>query len=412
MNIIDSTLASLTAAGNLRTIPRDDAPEGVIDLSSNDYLGLASRRDLAEDFLSRLDPADFLQTSSASRLLAGRQREYTALEDRLSEVYGGRAALLFNSGYHANTGIIKALGDKNTLFLADKLVHASMIDGLNLAAAAGSTFMRFRHNDFGHLRRLMESHGQRFSRVVILAETVYSMDGDTTDIDALLTVKSLHPNAIVYLDEAHAVGVVGVHGLGMARSHPDFDHIDIVVGTFGKALASMGAYAITGDAMRRYLVNTARSLIFSTALPPLTMRWSLFTLNYAITADAERLRLAELGAILKTILSPSPVGAPSPCHTPVPGCTPSRGCAPSPRCAPSPLGRAGEGPYPRHIQPLVVGDPVRAVELSQQLLAAGYRVLPIRTPTVPPGTDRLRFSLSATLTPSSLLPLQKLLSTI
>lgn len=371
MNSVDAILNALTAGGNLRTIPRDDAAAGVVDLSSNDYLGIASRRDLAEQFLSRLDPADFMPASSASRLLAGRQREYTALEDRLSEVYDGRAALLFNSGYHANTGIIKALGDKNTLFLADKLVHASMIDGLNLAAASGATFMRFRHNDYGHLRRLMEKYGNSYRRVVIMAESVYSMDGDSTDIDSLLHVRTLHPNTLIYLDEAHAVGVLGPAGLGMARGHSDFDKIDIVVGTFGKALASMGAYAITSDAMRRYLINTARSLIFSTALPPLTIRWSLFTLNYAIGADTERTRLAQTGSTLATILGTD---------------------------------------IPSHIQPLLAGDPVRAVELSQHLLDNGYRVLPIRTPTVPPGTDRLRFSLSANLTPADLTPLRSLIS--
>lgn len=357
MKKIAERLKALEESGNLRTIAREDTHDNEVDLSSNDYLGIASDRDFIENFYSALKPEMLRPTSSASRLLAGCQEEYTQLEDELSRLYE-RPALLFNSGYHANTGIIKALGDKDTLFLADKLVHASIIDGMSLAVAGGSKMMRFAHNDYGHLRRLLTAHGHEYGRVVIVAESVYSMDGDMADLTALVEVKKLHDNVILYVDEAHAVGVVGEKGLGLSRGHAQYDEIDIVVGTFGKALASMGAYAVTTDMMKEYLVNMSRSLIFSTAISPLTARWSLATLRYAVEAEEKRKRLEKLGKKLQEWVG---------------------------------------GDVDGHIQPLLIGNPTEALQASALLKDAGFRVLPIRTPTVPAGTDRLRFSLSASL---------------
>lgn len=371
MHNIAKALEQLAQSGNLRVVPSLNAVDNQIDLSSNDYLGIASDRRFVENFFSRLTRDQLQPASSASRLLASRQEEYFELEKTLSTAYG-RETLLFNSGYHANTGLIKALASKSTLFIADKLVHASIIDGLHLAAAAGATFVRFRHNDMVHLRRIMETQAPKFERIVIVAESVYSMDGDCADISALVQCKQLYPNVLIYLDEAHAVGVLGPHGLGLAFGHENYDDIDIVVGTFGKALASMGAFAAVSPTLREYFVNTARSFIFSTALPPLTMRWSLATFQRAYNDDEARKNLAELGKTLQTIIK-SPVAG--------------------------------------HIQPLLVGNPKRAVELSQKLADNGYRVLPIRTPTVPPGTDRLRFSLSANLSRTDLLALGNFLET-
>lgn len=358
MDRIEQRLQSLGQSGNLRTIATVDAPAGIVDLSANDYLGIASDTDFIENFRTNLHPSHFIPTSSASRLLAGRQEEYTEFEGLLESAYG-RPALLFNSGYHANTGIIQALADKQTLFLADKLVHASIIDGLNLASAAGARWMRFRHNDYNHLQRLVEAHAAGYSRVVIIVESVYSMDGDMADLDAVLAIAHTCPGAMIYVDEAHAVGVLGPQGLGVAKAHERFHDIDIVVGTLGKALAASGAYASVSPALRSYLVNTARSLIFSTSLPPVNVRWATAAFRHAMKADAARAHLKRLGERLSEIL---------------------------------------ENPQSQgHIQPLIVGNPVDAVKLSRHLLENGYRVMPIRVPTVPPGTDRLRFSLSASL---------------
>lgn len=362
MKGIADILTALETSGNMRRISADDAPSGVIDLSSNDYLGLARNRTLADNFVSTLRPEDFMFGSSASRLLAARQHDYTELETAIAEAYG-RPALLFNSGYHANTGIVGALGSKRTLFVADKLVHASIIDGLNLAVAGGAEFVRFRHNDIGHLERILEKNRGRYERTVIVAESVYSMDGDRADLRALVEVKRSFEDVILYVDEAHAVGVLGPAGLGLSVGETVLDDVDILIGTFGKALASMGAYAVTSPAIKAYLTNRARSLVFSTALPAIVTRWSLTTFRYALTADDARRHLDEVAKTLASIL---------------------------------------EASEPSHIRPLIVGDPYRALAASARLAEAGYRVLAIRTPTVPPGTDRLRFSLSADITPADL----------
>lgn len=351
MHSIEQTLIELEQTGNLRDIPGESNPD-MIDLSANDYLGLAADRELRADFLRTLTADTFLPTSSASRLLAATQKTYTSLEKLLDKLYG-RPALLFNSGYHANTGMIAALGGPHTLFVADKLVHASIIDGLKLS---GSDYRRFRHNDTNHLQRIIADHGHEYDRVVIVAESVYSMDGDHADIDGLTAAKSLHNNTLLYLDEAHAVGVCGEHGLGLGAGR---NSVDILVGTFGKALASEGAFAIMSPTLRRYMINRCRSLIFSTAIPPVQAAWTETTVRRALTMDAERMRLTQLGRQVSSALGPQVT--------------------------------------PSHIIPYIAGSAERALDMSAQLRNDGIKVLPIRTPTVPPGTERLRISLSAAL---------------
>lgn len=362
MNPYADILSTLRREGNLRTIPSGHAGTEVIDLSSNDYLGLAMRPDLQKEFFSRQGSSALPLTSSASRLLAGRQDEYTALETFLSELYG-RKALLFNSGYHANTGMVSSIARAaKTLIVADKLVHASIIDGITLS---GAQFTRFRHNDLAHLEKILHKEAAAYEQVLVVVESVYSMDGDRADIDALAALKDKFDNLLLYVDEAHAFGVEGERGLGLCRSARRYSDIDIVVGTFGKACASVGAFCAVNDSLHDYLVNRARSFIFSTSLPPLNVEWTRFMIEKFITMDGEREHLRALGQQLTDILTPL---------------SPDFDITPS------------------HIQPFVTGDPVKAVTLSRQLLELGFKVLPIRVPTVPPGTDRLRISLSAALT--------------
>lgn len=361
MNRYADILDSLRRSGNLRAIPADSPGGELTDFSSNDYLGLASQPALQEEFYSRPENLRIPMTSSASRLLSGRQREYEALENRLTGLYG-RPCLLMNSGYHANTGLISALADSRTLIVADKLVHASIIDGIVLSKAP---FERFRHNDFAHLERILAKADGKYDSILIIAESVYSMDGDRCDIERLAELRRRTPGAMLYIDEAHAVGVEGPGGLGMCRASASYADIDIVVGTFGKAFASMGAFCAVSPVIRDYLVNRSRSLIFSTALPPVTAAWTLFLLEKILLMDSERSHLRRLGTELQSRLQPL-----SPDFSISPG----------------------------HIQPLVLGSAEKAVGFSHRLLEAGLKVLPIRTPTVPPGTERLRISLSAAMT--------------
>lgn len=352
---IEQTLEQLAASGNLRVIP-DEGRTDTVDLSSNDYLGLAERADLREAFFSSRSVGDLLMSSSASRLLGAHQKVFQSFETTLSDAYDGRSALIFNSGYHANTGMIQALADNRTLIVADRLVHASIIDGIRLSGAA---FTRFAHNDYDRLDRIIESRKNEFDTILIIAESVYSMDGDSADIDRLIESKRrCEGRGLLYIDEAHAVGVLGPAGLGLSAASYASSEVDIIVGTLGKALASTGAYAVMSKPMREFMVNKARSLIFSTALPPLNIAWSEHVFKRSLTMDSERRHLAGLAIRLADVL-----GADS----------------------------------PSHIRPLVVGNPQAAVKLSLKLLDEGFKVLPIRTPTVPPGTERLRFSLSAAL---------------
>ena len=360
-------LQQLHAEGNYREIPTV-MPLTVTDYSTNDYMGLAQEPGLQAKFFTDPISATVPMTSSAARLLAPRQIEYTNLEVFLSLLYKRHrgedtAALMFNSGYHANTGLIPAIAGKDTLVIADRHVHASIIDGIVLSRAP---FQRFRHNDYDHLEQMLLIKGNGHKHVLVIVESVYSMDGDHADIERLLSIKRQHPNVILYIDEAHAFGVLGPKGLGLSAASSAPAEIDVIVGTFGKAAASMGAFAVVGRDMRDYLVNTARSFIFSTAIPPMQAAWTRFTLGQLIQKDNRREHLARLGVQLRDTLakySDIPVEA-------------------------------------SHIQPLIVGDPKKAVELSRQLLSRyGIKALPIRKPTVPAGTERLRFSLSSAMLP-------------
>lgn len=370
-------LQQLHEEGNYREIPTV-TPLTVTDYSTNDYMGLAADATLQAKFFADPISATVPLTSSAARLLAPRQIEYTNLEVFLSLLYKKRrgtdtAALIFNSGYHANTGLISSIADRDTLIVADKLVHASIIDGIVLSRAP---FQRFRHNDFDHLEQIVSHKERDYKHILVIVESVYSMDGDQADIERLIALKRKYPNILLYVDEAHAFGVLGPKGLGLAAGSSSPGEIDIIVGTFGKAAASMGAFAITGIDMHDYLVNTARSFIFSTALPPLCAAWTRFTLGNLIQKDNRREYLQRLGVQLSEVLNRY----------------------------------TDHKVVPSHIQPLIIGDPKKAVDLSRQLLSRyGIKALPIRKPTVPAGTERLRFSLSSAMLPRDIETLDKAL---
>ena len=208
---VSEVLDNLSASSNLRKIPEDRRLENIIDFSTNDYLGLASIS--TEMMISRYpELKDAPMTSSASRLLAGIQHEYNDLENELASLYQ-RDALLYNSGYHANVGIISAIADRSTIVIADRLVHASIIDGVLLSRAK---LMRFNHNDLDMLETMIKQNYGSGHRIVVIVESVYSMDGDSPDMNRLVELKEKYPEIILYVDEAHAFGVSGPIGLGMA----------------------------------------------------------------------------------------------------------------------------------------------------------------------------------------------------
>ena len=267
--------------GNLRTLPeaRHDGiwiwqdGQRMLNLSSNDYLGLASDAALQDEFWRSVPERDRLLSASSSRLLTGNFTAHRELEALLAGRFGRESALTFSSGYHANTGILPAVADAHTLIL------------IRLSAAQS---IRYRHQDYKQLRSLVEKHHAAFGRIIIVTESVFSMDGDVAPLAALAELKRMYPNVMLYVDEAHAVGVRGRHGLGIAEEQGCLREIDFLCGTFGKALASVGAYVVCSRLMRDYLVNRMRTLIFTTALPPLNVAWTRFVFERLDDAEGGR----------------------------------------------------------------------------------------------------------------------------
>ena len=331
----------------------------MLNLASNDYLGLAADLSLREEFLDTLKIERALFSSSSSRLLTGNFAEYEQFENSLSKVFG-RAALLFNSGYHMNIGILPALCDSKTVILADKLVHASMIDGIRLSNAQ---YVRYRHNDLQHLEQLLQKYHQdeQIERIIVVTESIFSMDGDETDLAALAQLKQRFAKTMLYVDEAHAIGVRGEQGLGCAEQYGVLDQIDFLVGTFGKAIASVGGYIICDSIIRDYLINKMRPLIFSTALPPISMAWSDFIFNKVLSMQQQRQHLTEISHYLQQAV----------------------------------IAKGFSSPSSSHIIPIILGESQAAIEKARYVQQQGFYAMPVRPPTVPQNSSRLRISLTA-----------------
>lgn len=366
------TLANLEAQGRRRRLHALEH-EGahvwrqgrrLLNVSSNDYLGIAARRDWQQAFFDTA-AAQLPLSSSSSRLLTGNFSCCEALEADLAAAYGREACIVFNSGYHANSGLLPALADRRTLLLADKLAHASIIDGLRLAAAQGAACRRYRHQDLAHLQQILQREAGHFHHIIVATESVFSMDGDCTDLPALVALKQHYPQLMLYVDEAHAVGVYGARGLGLAEAMGCLNGIDFLLGACGKALASVGAYLLCDAAARDFVLNRARTLLFSTALPPLNVAWTHFVWRKLPEMQAERRHLAALARRLRACLAG--------------------------------LGQnvVTDAPVETCIIPWILGSDHAAVAQVQRLQQHGFYCLPIRPPTVPAGSARIRFSLSA-----------------
>ena len=362
MNRYSDILAEYSRIGRLRRMPDGDILAGMIDLSGNDYLGIGAKGRIAELFLKEAGRTSCF-SSGASRLLLSAQKPYAALENTLSVLYG-KEALVFNSGYHANVGAVSALAVPGTLIVCDKLVHASVIDGITLSRAP---FVRFRHNDVASLRKVLEKYSADYECILVIVESVYSMNGDIAPLADITALKKDFPAMMLYVDEAHAFGVRGRMGLGLCEEHGLIGSVDVIVGTFGKACASVGAFVASSAVLKEYLLNSARSFIFSTALPPINIEYTHFVLQKMINMGDQRDYLAFISKRFASGIS-AITGQPVLSES--------------------------------QIVPLMAGSNERALHLSDVLRKRGRRALPIRRPTVPPGTERLRFSLNALLTES------------
>ncbi|MET0306228.1 MAG: 8-amino-7-oxononanoate synthase [Solirubrobacterales bacterium] len=364
MTEIHSRLEELRESGlrrRLRLVESAQGPriqldgEPVLLLCSNNYLGLADhprvREAAAEAALS------WGAGAGAARLISGNMAPHRQLEERLASFKGYETALLFGSGYLANVGVISALAGRGEVVFSDELNHASIVDGCRLARA--ETFV-YRHGDTEHLAWGLKEAGKRAS--LIVTDGVFSMDGDAAPLGDLARLARSHGCRLM-VDEAHATGAIGPGGRGSVAAAGLSGEVDLVVGTLGKALGSYGAYVCSSSELSEYLLNTARSFIFSTALPPPALAAAMAALAL-LEAEPERVeRLGANAAALREGLLAEGLAA------------------------------AGA---PSQIVPLEVGDAERTMELCERLLERGVFAQGIRPPTVPAGSSRLRFSVMAT----------------
>lgn len=363
MGRIEELLQERKREGLLRTLrPASLRKQGKIylnakeyfDFSSNDYLGLASHPKLKEGAKKAIEELGI--GASASRLLSGDLEVHHRLEDRIALFKGKESALVLNSGYQANVGIISAILKRGDAVFCDRLNHASIIDGILLS---GAKLFRFHHCDSNHLEWLLKKERGNFKEALIITETVFSMDGDRAPLGELVNLKEKY-NCRIMVDEAHATGIFGENGSGIVEEQGLTDKVDLNLGTFSKALGGFGAYIACSKDVRNYLINTCRSFIYSTALPPSVIVANIASLKLIKEEPFRRKTLLENAQYFRNSLNK--------------------------------IGFRVIGSS--QIVPLIIGNTEETIELSRKLQNKNYWVLPIRPPTVRKGEARLRFSLT------------------
>lgn len=349
---------------NLRLVETEQGPEAIIDgrkvlvLCSNNYLGLASHPSLKEAARKALE--EWGCGAGASRLISGHMVIHDRLEQRLAQFYGKQASLVFSSGYMANMGIISSLMEKGDIILSDELNHASIIDGCRLSKADVSIFP---HRDLCKLEELLITFQYRPKKMIVV-EGVFSMEGDLSPLKGLTELAKKY-EAILMVDEAHATGVFGQCGRGTLEHFGVLEKADIIMGTMGKAMGSFGAYMIGNRELREFLINKARSFVFSTSLPPPVIASSLAALDIIEKGVSMREKLWENVKYLRKGLLQTGYNLMD---------------------------------SQSHIIPVLIGDKAKCMEVSYRLFEKGIFVQCIRFPSVPEGKSRLRVIPMATHT--------------
>lgn len=357
------------AARGLRRKLRDAEPfpggfierEGrrLTNFSSNDYLGLSQHPALiarAKEWTARYGTG-----GGASRLVTGNLHRYSEIETRIAREKGTEAALVLGSGYLANATLIPALlrpeavGTRVAAY-SDALNHSSLVHGIRAARLKPTVF---RHNDLTHLEDLLRRDQDERAHRFIFTESVFSMDGDRADLESLIALAERH-GCFLYVDEAHATGVLGPRGMGLCAAFPG--KVDLVMGTFSKAFGSYGAYIACSEILRDYLVNRMTGLIYSTSLPPGVLGAIDAALDIVPGMNSERAKLAQAGERVRAAFKSAGLDC---------------------------------GPSTTQIIPLILGDETRVMQFSAALEDHGLLGVPIRPPTVPAGTSRIRFALSS-----------------
>ena len=350
---LDDKLRERTQAGNLRKLTTQQA---AVDLFSNDYLGLVTTGTLAE--LMQPINSEFHTTgSTGSRLLSGNSEQAELLEHTIAKFHKAEAALLFNSGYDANMGLLASITGRNSTILSDELCHASLIDGIRLSTA--SRKYKFAHNDLEDLEEKLKKHTAEGS-VIVVVESAYSMDGDMAPLAAIVDLCETYDAQLV-VDEAHATGVVGKHGEGLVYTLGLQDKVFARVHTFGKALGCHGAAVVGSELLKQYLINFARPFIYTTALPGHSVHAAYCAYQYLSGHNFSNQPLHDLIAHFRSRIKET--------------------------------GSEGWKDSISPIQALVVGDNERSKLLASKLQSAGLQVKPILHPTVSAGMERLRICL-------------------
>ena len=327
----------------------------MLNLASNNYLGLAGDERLKEAAIACT--RKYGTGATASRLVVGNYSLYEEVERSICDWKGTEKALVVNSGYTANIGVISSLVSRHDIVFSDKLNHASIVDGIILS---GAEHKRYRHNDLDHLEKLLKTASPE-KRKLIVTDTVFSMDGDTAYLRELVELKEKY-GAILIVDEAHASGIYGIGGAGLSHIEDLAQKIDIHMGTFSKALGCYGAY-LTGDAIYiEYLHNMMRSFIFTTALPPGTLGAVQKAIEIVQEDHKRRENLIANGEYFRSKL----------------------------REAGFDIGNSST-----HIIPIVVGSNENALRFSKRLQEAGIAAIAIRPPTVPINSSRIRFAVTS-----------------
>ena len=346
----------------------------LIDFASNDYLGLASDARLMGD--ASIATSRNGTGSGASRLIAGNTADHEKLDRALAEFFGVDAALSFSSGYAANVGTIPALVGRDDVVFSDELNHASLIDGCRLSRA---TVHIYPHANADALATLLEQERGRHRRALVVTDGMFSMDGDFAPLPAIVALARRH-EAWTYVDDAHGVGVNGVHGRGTLEELGVEGQIDVTVGTLGKAFGAAGAFVLGSRVLREFLINRARSFIFSTAPMPAQAAAARSALGVVRGEPVLRQRLRENCRYLRVALATHGIHA--------------------------------SGSVDAHIVPILIGDAATTVAVGASLIEQGFLVGAVRPPTVPPGTSRLRLTVSAAHTRAHIDQLVNVLGTI
>ncbi len=350
----DHRLRSLTEYNPAGTVTIRDNNREICNFSGNDYLGLSKHSAVIKQSKSYAE--EFGAGSTASRLISGTYSIHRKLEDHLASTFGREAALIFNSGFQANSSIISTIADRHTLILADKLSHNSLLQG---SLSSRAVFRRFDHNSVSDLERhLRQAEQEEHSRVVVITESLFSMDGDRSDLKAIADVANRY-DAWLFVDDAHAVGVWGENGLGLAHG---IKGIDMVLGTCGKAFGTFGAFLLCSSKMKKYLVNFCPGFIYTTSLPPAVIGAIEASLKLIPTMNDQRMKLHRHIRYMKQQIHD--IGFET-------------------------------GDSTTQIIPVIVGTDIEALDLADYLYRKGFLATAIRPPTVPKGSARIRITLSA-----------------